>query len=278
MSETYTKLFSSILRSTIWSEDNDTRLVWITMLALADRDGYVGASLPGLAHEARVSLEATEAALAMFLAPDEYSRSQEHEGRRIEVSDRGWTLLNYDRFRDMRDEEARKEYERNRKREQRARDRVPDSPAIVPDVPQSPALSAQAEAAAAAEAEAGRIGKTPRVKPRGLSKHSGFDAILAAYDRAYKHAHARAPVITAADRSQIGKLLRSPPSDVEPSTWAPTLVRAVADYVADADPWLEKQMHALRLFPSVVNRYLDPADVVRRADEPAAVSRTGGAP
>ena len=119
MSETYSKLFSSITASTIWAEPNPTRIVWITMLAMADRHGYVGASIPGLANTARVSIAECEIAINSFLSPDTYSRSQDHEGRRIEVADRGWVLINYERFRDMRDEEARKEYERNRKRAQR---------------------------------------------------------------------------------------------------------------------------------------------------------------
>ncbi len=123
MSETYTKLFESITRSSIWLEDDQTLRVWVTMLALADRNGYVGASPGGLAALARVPPEKTKEALQKFLSPDPDSRSQEHEGRRIEVSDRGWILLNYDRFRDMRDEEARREYERKRKAAARAKKR-----------------------------------------------------------------------------------------------------------------------------------------------------------
>jgi hypothetical protein len=156
MSETFTKLFSSLTDSTIWAEDNDTRILWITMLAMADKTGYIGASIPGLAARARISIEATERALAKFMAPDPYSRSKDNDGRRIEEADRGWILLNYQRYRDMRDEEARREYERVRKREQRQREKsqnVPDSPAGSPDVVDSPEVSAQAEAEAEAEAE-----------------------------------------------------------------------------------------------------------------------------
>ncbi len=148
MSETFTKLFGSITESTIWSEDNETRLVWITMLAMADQNGYVGASLPGLAHRARVPLEATEKAVAKFLAPDPYSRNPSNQGRRIEVEARGWVILNYRDFRDLRDDEIRREYERNRKREQRKRASGTDgdSPTMSINVPQCLPMSAQAEA------------------------------------------------------------------------------------------------------------------------------------
>ena len=165
MSETFTKLFGSILDSSIWSENLATRIVWVTMLAMADRHGYVAASLPGLAVRAGVSLEEAEAAVAKFLAPDRYSRSKDHDGRRIEEVDRGWTLLNYERFRDARDEEARREYERFRKRQQRAETarraafcEVPPGPGHVRDspgqpgtVPVCPVMSAQAEAEAEAD-------------------------------------------------------------------------------------------------------------------------------
>lgn len=151
MAETYSKLFSSILGSSIWGEDDQTRIVWITMLAMKDRDGYVGASVPGLARLANVPLEAVQRALATFLAPDKHSRSADFEGRRIEVADRGWIVLNHERFRDMRDEDARRAYERDRKRAQRAARNVPDSPAV----------SAHADADADADAEVGPSSPPP---------------------------------------------------------------------------------------------------------------------
>lgn len=134
------------------------------MLALSDRHGYVGASIPGIASAAGVSLEKAAEAIAKFLAPDEWSRSKDFDGRRIEPADRGWNILNYERFRDMRDEEARKEYERNRKRESRKRKNVPDSIGTNRDSPgqtaenaKCPAMSAHAEASASTERE-----KAPR--------------------------------------------------------------------------------------------------------------------
>lgn len=149
--ETFTKLFASITDSSIWSEDNETRIVWITMLAMCDQDGYVPASIPGLAARARVSVEAVERAIAKFTAPDKYSRSEEFEGRRIEKADRGWLILNYHRFKDMRDEEARRRYERDRKRRQRERGRdttndVRDRPGHGGTVPECHALSAHVDA------------------------------------------------------------------------------------------------------------------------------------
>lgn len=97
----YTKLFGSILASTVWELPLATKVVWITMLAMADMNGDVQASIPGLAKMAGVSREECEAALASFLAPDKYSRSKESDGRRIEEVDGGWRLINHAKYTQM---------------------------------------------------------------------------------------------------------------------------------------------------------------------------------
>ena len=97
----YTKLFQSIITSTIWTEDDKTRIVWITMLALSDKNGEIAGSVPGIARMAGVSVEAASAAIRKFLSPDEYSRTKDDEGRRIQEIDGGWSLLNHRKYRDM---------------------------------------------------------------------------------------------------------------------------------------------------------------------------------
>lgn len=124
MSMSFTKLFSSITESTIWAEEDKTRLVWITMLAMADRMGRVWASVPGLANRARVSIESTIEALAKFQSPDPYSRTKDFDGRRIEEIDGGWRLLNHKKYREIRDEEAIKESKRKYINARRARERA----------------------------------------------------------------------------------------------------------------------------------------------------------
>lgn len=113
----YTKLFSSIIMSTIWREDDDTRIVWITMLALADKNGEVQASVPGLADAARVSVEGCREALIRLMAPDPDSRTKTDEGRRIAEISGGWELLNHGKYRRMasKDEQVEKSAERQRR-------------------------------------------------------------------------------------------------------------------------------------------------------------------
>jgi hypothetical protein len=123
MSDGYTKLFSSIVHSTVWRESNHVRLTWVTLLALSDRDGRVEASIPGLADAARVTISECEDALSRLAEPDPYSRSREHQGRRISAVDGGWELLNHAKYREKSSYEERREKAKERKRKQRDRER-----------------------------------------------------------------------------------------------------------------------------------------------------------
>ena len=148
MSMTFTKLFSSITESSIWMQDDHTRIVWIAMLAMADKRGRVWASVPGLANRSRVPVASVERAIEIFLAPDTYSRTKDNEGQRIAEIDGGWRLLNHQKYRDMRDDEDRRE--QNREAQQRARAKVSK---LADSQQPSANSSAQAEAEAEAEAE-----------------------------------------------------------------------------------------------------------------------------
>jgi hypothetical protein len=107
----YTKLFSSILASTIWEEDKDTRIVWITLLAMANRRGIAEGSVPGLATFARLSVDETRKALIKLSSPDPDSRSKEEDGRRIITVDGGWFIVNHKKYRDKLNEDERREYQ-----------------------------------------------------------------------------------------------------------------------------------------------------------------------
>jgi hypothetical protein len=56
-----------------------------------------------------MSVADCEAAIGKFLAPDPYSRTPDDEGRRIEVIDGGWVLLNHAKYRAMASREEEKE-------------------------------------------------------------------------------------------------------------------------------------------------------------------------
>jgi hypothetical protein len=145
MNASFTKLMSSITESTVWGESSDTRVVWITMLAMADQHGRVLASVPGLARRAAVPLEACERALNRFQEPDPYSRTPDYEGRRIQPIDGGWRLLNHAKYREMRDQEARREYQREWDRTKRVRPTKSDISDTIRPQPTQAEVEAEAE-------------------------------------------------------------------------------------------------------------------------------------
>jgi hypothetical protein len=119
----YTKVFASLLDSTVWGLGKEARLLWITLLLKKDRGQVVRASLPGLAHSARLTVGEVELALEELLAPDKYSQSREHEGRRIERVEGGWLVVNGEKYRDMLNLDDRREYQRLKQAEYRVRRR-----------------------------------------------------------------------------------------------------------------------------------------------------------
>jgi hypothetical protein len=116
----YTKLSSNLPDSTVWAEPYPTRILWITMLSLADQHGDVDCTIPGLARRANITLEETLAGLDTFLAPDEFSRTPDDDGRRIRVIKHGWFIINRNKYRDMQDEEQQSKHA---VRQQRYRDK-----------------------------------------------------------------------------------------------------------------------------------------------------------
>lgn len=115
----FTLLWNKILRSSIWIQENkETRLVWITILALKDRDGNVHSSLIGLADSAKVTVEECTAALEILLAPDANDSSGVEEGRRIRAIQGGWQIVNNDLYRFS--TESKREFWRQQQAEYRS--------------------------------------------------------------------------------------------------------------------------------------------------------------
>ena len=95
----FVKIHGSILDSSIWGESLPTRVVWITMLAMADENGIVEASVGGLARRAVVTIEECREALSAFAGPDPDSRD-DSTGERVEKVPGGWMILNHAEYRD----------------------------------------------------------------------------------------------------------------------------------------------------------------------------------
>src|SRR3990167_9771089 len=184
----YTKLWSSLIQSTVWREEMHVKVTWITMLALADQHGLVMASVPGLADAARVSIEQCVDALKHLSEPDEWSRTKDHEGRRIEEVDGGWILLNHGKYRAMQDAEERKQ----KVRQAVARHRAKKAAAVINCNQSNPGKS-QAEAEAEdlsipsgshpEEPSGGSSGRVKREARKGVVYSEPFLKFWAHYPR-----------------------------------------------------------------------------------------------
>lgn len=138
----------------------------MTMLAMADRDGVVEASVPGLADAARKTIPETESALARLMEPDPYSRTPDHEGRRIEPVPGGWRLLNHGIYREKASaEEAR---EKAAARQARKRERDASRP-VTPSHAPSREVTSVTESHDIAEATPSPSPHTPRAPARVAS-------------------------------------------------------------------------------------------------------------
>jgi hypothetical protein len=119
--EGYTKLFQTIVTASIWSEDSDTCKVWITLLALKNRNHEVISSDSGIARIADLDPEVVDRALEKFLSPDPKSGRKVAEGRRIERIPGGYKIINGEYYQEKMRSEERRDYMRIKQREHRTK-------------------------------------------------------------------------------------------------------------------------------------------------------------
>jgi len=109
----YASLFTGSLRGR-----SDAILVFVNMIATADRDGIVDKHPRAIADETGLTLEQTHAAIAELMAPDPDSRSPGNDGKRLVLLDEhrtwGWRIVNHGKYRAMRSEEEKREQSRAR--------------------------------------------------------------------------------------------------------------------------------------------------------------------
>jgi len=101
MSNQYGKIFQQIYDGSLRS-DPMTRLVFMDMVILADKDGVVDMTHEAIAARTNVPIETVCEAIKSLESPDPRSRSSKENGARIkrldEHRDWGWVLINYDYY------------------------------------------------------------------------------------------------------------------------------------------------------------------------------------
>lgn len=150
----YTKLFPGVWNGSLRGKA-DPQLVFLYLLGNADQDGFAEMIPQKIADDTGLPLERVTAAISLLEAEDPMSRTPDEGGRRIVPIDErgwGWHITNYLKYRNMRDEECRRE--QNRQAQKRRRQRLSAS---VSNGQHSQPPSAQAEADTEAHTET----KTP---------------------------------------------------------------------------------------------------------------------
>lgn len=118
----YAKVFTQIFDSSI-ADDYEVRHVFEDLLKLCDINGGVDMTQSAIARRTNVPLEIVTRAIGVLSSPDPRSRSPEHEGRRLIAIDArrewGWIIVNYEHYRSIQNEAARRAYYRDAKRRER---------------------------------------------------------------------------------------------------------------------------------------------------------------
>jgi hypothetical protein len=144
----YAKLFTSIYQGTLRGNSHGL-LVFTNLLAHCDKDGIVDMHPRAIAEEVGLTPDQVRDALLVLESPDDESRSPEEQGRRIVRLDEhrawGWRVVNYLKYRAIRNEDDRREQNRL----SQARWREKNKPASA-KVSQRKAQSAHTEADAEA--------------------------------------------------------------------------------------------------------------------------------
>lgn len=100
--EGFTPLFGRIVNSSVWDEPDYIVKIFLTMLAVKDRDHVVRMNAYNLARMSRKTEAEVIEALKVLAAPDKRRlEPQPNEGRRIEKVEGGWLMLNGEFYQEL---------------------------------------------------------------------------------------------------------------------------------------------------------------------------------
>lgn len=119
----FVKIYGSkLITSSLWDQPPEARLVFLSMLAIADQNGYVDVpNERALARVLNLPEDYLARGLEVLMASDKGSRTPRDDGRRIVRQEPGWKCVNYEAYREFRS--AKQEADRRRIAAQRARSR-----------------------------------------------------------------------------------------------------------------------------------------------------------
>jgi hypothetical protein len=118
----FAKIFGQIFDSSL-ADDFNCRCMFMDLLVLADRDGIIDMTTEAISRRTNRPIEMVERYIGQLCEPDPHSRCPDCEGRRLLLLDGhrnwGWRIVNYAHYRNLRNDEARREYFREAQRSYR---------------------------------------------------------------------------------------------------------------------------------------------------------------
>lgn len=91
----FSSLFSSVVLSVIWCQEPYICKIWVTLIALMDRDGIVRADLPRLAELCHVTEKQCARAIKILTSPDPTNITEPPLGCRLEAVGGGWRMIHH---------------------------------------------------------------------------------------------------------------------------------------------------------------------------------------
>ena len=169
----FAKIFAQIFDSSI-AGDYMVRHIFMDLLVLADRDGVVDMTPDAISRRTNVPEEMVLHALAELMKPDLKSRSPLESGARLVPLDShrdwGWQIVNFDHYRAIRDEESRKTYFRDYKREYRQSKKSTKGPHLSTTVLDCPTKSTKGEGEVEEEREALKPFNSLSIDPNQMAR------------------------------------------------------------------------------------------------------------
>lgn len=118
----YAKIFSKIFDSSI-ADDWQQRVVFQDILILCNRDGIVDMTHEAISRRTNVPIEIVRESITKLESPDPKSNTPNEDGRRIERLDEhrdwGWRIINFTKYRDIKNSEEMRSATRERVRKWR---------------------------------------------------------------------------------------------------------------------------------------------------------------
>lgn len=118
----YGKFFASAFTGSMFGSGPEVFSTWAYVIANTRRDSHVELNIRLMAVAIGCSEDSVKKAIAFLCNPDPGSRSKELEGKRLlKVGEYLYEVVNHQKYREIRNEDDRREYFRQKKAESRAR-------------------------------------------------------------------------------------------------------------------------------------------------------------